>query len=215
MCVNTPVAVIFDLGGVLVDYDFRRSFIATAHLTGLTPDEVRTRLFGNGGDFANYDGGRPIVDFECGRLSAPEFHVLTQKALQCSFSFDVFCDLWNCIFTNEIQPTVDAARALRARGLKVGVLSNTNPIHFEFLRGRMPLLTELEHVFASHELGCRKPDPEIFARVLARMAVAPARTVFVDDLVENIRAAQAAGLQVIHATDADAVQRGLRDLKLG
>ena len=141
-------------------------------------------------------------------------HHLVQKALACSFGFDVFCELWNCIFTEEIHGTVAAARALRARGIKVGVLSNTNAVHFEFLRKRMPLLTELPHVFASHELGCRKPSAEAFERTLARMGVTASRTVFVDDLAENIAAARAVGLQVVHATSPEAVRCGLEALGL-
>lgn len=191
------------MGGVLIDFDFNRANAAAAQVSGLPADEVRRRLFSSP-DF---------LAFERGKLSPQEFHDCLQTLLGMRMPYAIFCQAWNGIFNDEIEPTVSLVRALRSR-VKVGVLSNTNAIHFEYLRERMSVLRELEHVYASHEIGSRKPDAECFQHVLARMSVAPQRTVFIDDVLENVEAAQSLGIRVIHAVNAQAVRAGLRELGL-
>jgi len=202
--VAEPVeAVVFDLGGVLMDFDFDRANLAAARVSGLSADEVRRRLFSSP-DF---------LAFERGHLTPQDFHTKLQNLLGIQMPYALFCDAWNGIFKGEIEPTVTLLRGLRSR-VKVGVLSNTNVIHFEYLRVRMGLLTELDHVYASHEIGSRKPNAECFHHVLGRMGVSAKRTVFVDDLLENIEAAQVLGMRGIHAVNSHAVQNGLRELGL-
>ena len=80
------------------------------------------------------------------------------------------------------------------------------------LRQRMPVFGELGHVYASHEIGCRKPDAESYLHVLKAMNIEPQRTVFIDDLPVNIEAARKVGMHAIHATHHDHVQAGLTRL---
>lgn len=201
---NEPVeAAVFDLGGVLMDFDFDRANLAASRVSGLPADEVKRRLFASP-DF---------LAFERGHLSPQDFHQRLQELLGVKMPYAMFCAAWNGIFKGEIEGTVSILRALRSR-VKVGVLSNTNVIHFEYLRVRMSLLTELDHVYASHEIGSRKPDAECFNHVLQRMGVSAGRTVFIDDLLENVEAAQRLGMRGIHAVNSQAVQAGLRELGL-
>jgi glucose-1-phosphatase len=203
-------AVIFDIGGVLIDFDFELAFRAAATVVGLSTAEIRDRLFG-AADYANLDRHRDIVTYECGKMSCRDFHASVERSLKCSLPYDAFCATWNSIFIGEIEPTVRLMRALMNDSkLKVGVLSNTNKLHFEYIRPRMGFLDEIEHVYASHEIGVRKPDAKSFLHVLREMDVMPERSVFVDDLPENIVGAQKVGMKTVHATDPQAVRDGLR-----
>ncbi|HYG77989.1 MAG TPA: HAD family phosphatase [Planctomycetota bacterium] len=197
-------AVIFDLGGVLIDFDFQRAHSAAAKVSGLPSGEVQRRLFSSP-DF---------LAFERGSISEQQFHVSLQQTLGCSIPYEMFCMAWSSIFKSEVESTIALARSLTKAGLKVGILSNTNVLHFKHLRERMSILRELEHVYASHEIGSRKPEPESFQHVLSKMNVAPQKAVFVDDLDENIAAARALGMIGIHATGADAVRSGITELGL-
>ena len=207
-------AVIFDIGGVLLEYDFELAVRAAVPLAGLPADEIRRRLFGNGG-YAGTEHRREVLDFECGRMSGEEFHAFVEKLLGCRFPFAAFCQAWNCIFKREIEPTVALLRRLQRGGLKVGGLSNTNVIHYEYIRRRWSVLREIEHMFASHEIGCRKPEPACFRHVLKVMGVAGPRAVFVDDFAENIAGARRAGMLGVHAPNHEAVRAGLAALGLG
>jgi FMN phosphatase YigB (HAD superfamily) len=207
-------AVIFDIGGVLLDYDFELAVRAAMPLSGLTAEEIRRRLFGSG-DYAGTEHRSEVLDFECGKISGEEFHAFVQQLLGCRMPYAAFCDAWNCIFKREIGPTVALARQLQARkGLKVGALSNTNVIHFEFIRQRWSVLQEITYIYASHEIKRRKPDPECYHHVLRDMGVAASRTVFIDDFAHNVAAARAVGMKGIHATDTEAVRKGLAELGL-
>jgi glucose-1-phosphatase len=211
--VSVPIdAVVFDIGRVLIDFSFERAFSAAAVHANLHPKEIRARLFGEG-DFAGQDRERDVVEFECGRIDAKEFHARVERQLNCVFPYPSFVEAWNCIFTGEIEPTLEILNTLRQRGhVKVGILSNTNQLHMDYLRQRMPVFGELGHVYASHEIGCRKPDAESYHHVLKAMNVEPQRTVFIDDLPDNIEAARKVGMHAIHATHHDHVQAGLARL---
>ena len=201
-------AVVFDLGKVLIDYDFNRAIQGAARLANLPPADVRQRLLGEGHFF----------DFECGHLSGPEFHGKVQTMLDCAIPYDTFCELWNCIFIGEIEPTVALFLALQQRSdLKVGILSNTNALHFEHVRQNMSglvRLREMKHVYASHQIRCRKPGAPCYQLVLKNMEVRAERCVFIDDMAENIASAEALGMHGIHATSPEAVRLGLQKLGL-
>jgi HAD superfamily hydrolase (TIGR01509 family) len=206
-------AVIFDLGGVLIEVEFELAFKAVGRLTGQSPETVRHKMFGSGYG-ARLPHNHPVIAYELGVITSNEFHRHMQVLLGQAIPFQDFRDIWNCIFTEELASTVELVRELLKRpGLKVGVLSNTNEMHLTFLRGRMPVLNEIEHVYASHEIRLRKPHRQSFYHTFEKMKVRPQHSVFIDDFAENVAAAASLGTQVIHATDPAAVRAGL--LRLG
>lgn len=207
-------AVIFDLGGVLIEYDFNRAFEQAGHLTGQPALAIRRRMFGK--DYgAGFASNHPIIGFELGAITSREFHRRIEGLLGHPLPYGAFQELWNGIFTNEVAPTVALVGKLQQRpGLKVGVLSNTNALHMAYLRRRMTILRELKYVYASNEIRRRKPDAACFQHVFKKMKVQPRRTVFIDDFAENVNAAAALGAQVIHATGPEVVRTGLARLGL-
>jgi glucose-1-phosphatase len=210
---NSPIqAVIFDLGGVLIELDFDGAVRSAARRLKLPAEEVHRRVFG-GGDFYGPHGLACMADYECGRMTDAEFHHHVESRLERPLPFDAFYRLWNAIFGKQLTPNVKLARALLRRAdLKVGILSNTNALHCRFLRKRLPVFNEFEYRFLSHEIGCRKPDPAAFRHALRDMGVAPRQAVFIDDSAPNIAAARKVGLHGLHAVNAAAVREGLAAL---
>jgi len=207
-------AVVFDIGRVLIDFSFDRAFHAAAQFAALPPKEIRDRLFGQG-DFAGMDREKDVVEFECGRITAKEFHTRVEKQLNCTFPYADFVRAWNCIFTGEVETTLAHLHQLHDVGkVKVGILSNTNQLHMDYLRERMPVFGKLAHVYASHEIGHRKPDVSSYQHVLDAMKVPAHRTVFVDDLPDNIEAARKLGMHTIHVMNHDIVGPALAKLGL-
>jgi putative hydrolase of the HAD superfamily len=198
-------AVVFDLGRVLIDYDWQRALEALRPWTGLEPAETERRVLTR----------TRFTDFETGRIAPEEFHTQLQAALATRIPFAVFRELWCSIFTAEIVPVANVARALLRGGrVKVAALSNTNALHAEFLRRTWPLLNELPHAFLSNEIGLRKPDPAAFRLVLERLAVAPGHVVFVDDLAENVTVAGQLGMKAILAHGPERIVADLARLGL-
>lgn len=197
-------AVIFDLGRVLIDFDWSRTMSAWG--LGAIPLSELQKRFLSETDF---------FDFETGAIAPDAFHAQVQTFVGRPLSFDEFRAAWNGVFKDELHATVELARRLHRGGsVKVGVLSNTNVLHAEYLRARMPILRELPHVYCSQELGARKPDAEAYVRTLTGMNVAANRAVFVDDLEENLVAARALGMRTVLARSPESVADGLRALGL-
>jgi len=196
-------AVIFDLGGVLIEVDFAKTNVAISRAVRLAPAEIARRLVTH----------PALIEFECGRLTVEAFHRQVENILECSMTFDAFHGAWNGIFNDEIAENIEVLRTLR-RKYKVGILSNTNLPHFEHLKQRMNVLNELDHLYASHEIGCRKPDAESYRHVLNKMKIEPERAVFIDDLPANLEGAQKVGMRTIHASGPGAVKAGLKEMGL-
>ena len=180
-------AVLFDLGGVLLDIDFDRALAAWSPYSRLPPEAVRAR-------FA-FD--EPFRHHETGRLDDAGFFAHLRHALQLE------CDLaqveagFNAILIGEIAETVALLEALRGRVPRYAI-SNTNPAHVLHMRRAFPgFLDRFDHVFTSHEIGHRKPQPESFAHVLQAIGVPPAQVLLFDDLAPNVDAARALGLQAV------------------
>jgi putative hydrolase of the HAD superfamily len=195
--------VIFDLGRVLIEVDWRRPLNAAARRARLAPAEAERRLL----------AGTLLPDFETGRLTPEEFHAGAERAWEARIPFDQFRELWLSIFGAEIPQTVKLVRGLIGKGqVRLAALSNTNAIHAEHLRRTWPLLNELPNVFLSHEIGYRKPDPAAYRHVMTRLAISGPEAVFVDDDPGNVAAAVAMGLRGIVAHSPALVVRELARL---
>ncbi len=212
---NPPIdAILFDIGGVFIGLDFSRAVNRTAAAIQRSPEEVKRLLFGKG-DPLSADRMEYMNEYECGRMDDAEFHRCVERQLEAPLPFEEFKAAWNGIFLDPIHETLRLAESLCESGrFTLGILSNNNALHWSALRPMLPVVEKFEHVFLSHEIGVKKPAPEAFHHALNRMAVRPERTIFIDDLADNILAAQRIGIKTVHAIDARAVREGLAVLKL-
>jgi len=191
---RTCKAVIFDLGRVLIDYDWHIALVGLRKWSSMSAEEAERRILAKDGVFR----------FETGRLSEEAFHAHVEEAVQAKIPFKEFETLWDSIFTGEIGPVARVVRAVMAEGrTRVAVLSNTNRLHVRFLRRTWPLMNELPNIFLSNEIGVRKPDRQAFQYVLDRIGTAAGETLMVDDLPANIATARAMGLQTVHVTSPE------------
>lgn len=96
----------------------------------------------------------------------------------------------------------------------LGLLSNTNPIHFDYCLQNFHLLRYISSRFLSYKLNAFKPEPEIFARVIDQIPYTPADVLYVDDLPENVEAARVAGFVGHHFTGLANIQHHFSELNL-
>lgn len=195
---NTPKFFYFDLGNVLVTFCNDRMVRQMAEVAGLAPEGVRALLL--------EENGRPTVQwrFECGEMTRDEYyeHFCTatgsapdRAALELAAS-DIFAP---------IEDSMRLVQRLAAAGRRLGVLSNTNSVHWSFVTdGRYDALTAaFEAHVTSFDARSMKPDAGIYLHAAARAGVAPAEMFFVDDREENVAGARALGVDAVRYTSHD------------
>ena len=189
-------AVLFDLGGVLLDIDFGRALAAWERHTRLPAPEMRA-LFSFDEAFRRH---------ETGHLDDDAYFAYLRERLELDCGLDAVRAGFDAILLGEIGETVDLLQALRGRVPRYAI-SNTNPSHVAEMERAFPgFLQRFDAVFTSHRIGHRKPQPEAFAHVLEAIGVPARETLLFDDLPANVDAARALGLQAVQV-------RGPRDVR--
>ena len=189
--------VIFDLGGVLVNVDPRRAVERVARETGRSPEAVE-RVF--------HDPAL-LEPFELGRLEPRAYFDRVRERLGVAWDFEEFVMEWNGMLSEHTRRSRLLA-GLRDR-YRLLILTNTNALHGECLR-RWPVFRAAHYWIASHEVGLRKPDPQIYRAALQRAEVDAPSAVYVDDLDANVASARRLGIASIHCTDGMQLEDALR-----
>jgi glucose-1-phosphatase len=136
-----------------------------------------------------------------GRTEAREFFSRIASRMGLRLDYEAFCRAWSDMFWED-EAVIDLVRAARVE--RRVLLSNTNAIHWEFIRARYPhVLASFDRLFVSHECGLEKPDPGIFRLVEQDSGRPPREHLFIDDIEENVAGARAVGWDAIHHTGAD------------
>jgi len=178
-------AVIFDLGRVLVNFDFKRGYQALEGLCPYGAAEIPKRLSSN--DL--------VQRFETGLVEPRDFVAQMSAALDLQIDYEHFCRIWNSIFTETIIP--EEMLAGLARRYRLLLLSNTNAIHFEGMRKTHPMLRHFHHLVLSYEVKAMKPRPEIFRAALGLAGCRPEECFYTDDIAEYVAAARKLGIDAV------------------
>ena len=191
--------IIFDLGGVIIDLDSKSVIDQFRRYSNKTARDI-IRLISQSQD---------LIDYEIGKMSDSDFCQAVNKLLHTEFSQASFENIWNSFLGNIRRDKLHLMLALKDR-FKLLILSNTNGIHQKSFDQRVGELIPLKVMsdmvntaYYSHELGLRKPDPNIYKRVIDLQNLNPTRTLFFDDRHENINMAQHFGIQAIQVEHSD------------
>ena len=200
---DAPTSVVFDLGGVLIDWDprylYRKLFDDADEMESFLA-EVTTAEWN-----ARQDAGRPWAEgVDVLVAEHPE-----QRAL-----IEAFQRRWPEMLAGELAGTVDVLAELRSADVRLIALSNWSAEMFPIARERFDFLEWFEGIVISGEVGVNKPDRRIFDHLVEQFDIEPERTVFIDDSPANIDAARGLGFWVIQFTDAAALRRELVGLGL-
>lgn len=192
-------AVIFDLGMVLVEIDFGRSFACWAGHAGVDAAGLSQR----------YAVDEHYERHERGELDGPAYLQAVGRRLGIELTEAQWAQGWVDLLLEPVPGIEAVVDALDPR-LKKAVFSNTNALHAAVFEARYgDLLARFDRVFLSNELGLRKPERRAFERVAAELGVAPKRILFLDDNAANIAGAQAVGMRTVLVGSIDDTRRGL------
>ncbi len=198
-----PSAVVFDLGGVLIDWDPRYLY------RKLLDDEQADRFVAEITTSAwnhEQDRGRPFAE---------AIAELSSRHPEHSELIVAYYERWEEMLGGPIEPTVALLGQLREHeDLGLYALTNWSAETFPIAEARYDFLSWFDGVLVSGRVGVVKPDVKIFALLVERFDLEPATTLFIDDAAANVEGARAAGMDAVRYTTpaalrADLARRGL------
>jgi 2-haloacid dehalogenase len=197
-------AIVFDLGGVLLDWNprhlFRKYFNGDEQqvehfLTEICPQEWNLK------QDAGYSFTQAIAEQ---KLRFPQYAQPIQA----------YQDRWEETVAGEIEGSVAILAELRDAGYPLYVLSNWAAETFARVRGKYAFLDWFDELIISAEVGLIKPDPAIFAYLLERVGLPAEECLFIDDHATNTEAAEKLGFQTVLFSTPEDLERDLQDREI-
>ena len=181
--------IIFDWGGVLIHPDKARCTEAFRKLGVEVSDEL-TNPYGQRAD---------LMDFEKGLMTLEEFHDTVRRIYAPNLTDEQIDDAWSALLLDIPRYKLDILLELKQH-YRLFLLSNTNAVHWKEGRNRFDYKGYkaedfFDQIFLSHEIHELKPSAEAFLKVAQLAGIKPEETLFVDDLEESCKSAEALGFQ--------------------
>jgi FMN phosphatase YigB (HAD superfamily) len=195
-------AVIFDLGKVIVPFDFSRAYRAMADFSPYAPEDIPKRIGSVPGDL--------LRRFESGQVEPAQFVEQLCGILELQIEYTKFCEIFSSIFLPGALIPESLLEGLRRR-YRLLLLSNTNAIHFPMVRENYPLLRHFDDYILSYQVGAMKPSPRIYEEAIARAQCAAGECFFTDDIAEYVAAARQAGMDAVQFQSAAQIQSELTE----
>lgn len=197
-----PRAVVFDLGGVLITFDYRIAVSRLLPQMKVTRDELWSLL----------EKTPLLLDYESGKLSTDEFFDAVRTATGYSGSFEEFCQGFTSMF-GYVPEMVALHEEVKGRGFRTYVLSNTNEIAIEHFRHKYPFFSRFDGYALSYDPAVRalKPAARIYERIEELSGLSGADLFYLDDVPEYVEAARERGWHaVVHRSEPE-TRRALID----
>lgn len=185
---HAPEVVVFDLGKVLVDFDYSIAARRIASRSASPADHVRLFL----------DQSPLLGRYETGQLTTHQFFDEIRRLTGFSGTADEFGAYFADIFT-EIPEMIELQARLHQRGIPTFLFSNSNDLAISHIRSRFPFYSSFDGYILSYEQGSMKPDARIYEVVERKSQRAGGEVVYIDDRAENVAAGAARGWRsVLH-----------------
>lgn len=200
--------ILFDLGNVLVKFDHSIVARKLAKLSKTTMSGIVTQFISS--------GLGSLLDE--GKIDAREFSERVISALNLPMGVDEFQKHWNEIFFE--NPGMESLLKRLKEKYPVYLISDTNPLHFEFIRKKFSILNHIDQFFLSYEIGVKKPDPRIYFEVLKRSRAKAESVLYIDDREDLVAAARKMGFSALvfkspKSLEKELIRRQVLDKKSG
>ncbi len=179
-------AIVFDLGKVLVDFDYR-----------IGARKIAARSTRKLPDLHHFLGGSEILArFESGLLTRGQFFEEMKDFTGFTGELGEFVGNFADIFL-PIPPMIELHAELRQRGFATYIFSNTNDIAVEHIRHNFPFFGNFDDYIYSYKVGALKPHPKIYEAMEKLCGRSGREIIYIDDRAENIEAGAARGWEAI------------------
>ena len=195
--------ILFDLGNVLVDFDYSPAVQRIARFSDKKPQEILGLIFDSG----------LTGSFEEGNISPKDFFQKLKKLLGLRLSYEAFVPIWNEVFflSPKNRLVYSLANNLRL-SYQVALLSNVNLLHYEHLKKHFPVFNVFHRVFVSCEMGIIKPKREIYQKTLDELGILPQEVFYTDDRADLIKSAQELGIKAFVFSGVNQLKDDLRSV---
>ena len=182
--------IVFDLGKVLVDFDYSIAARKIAAHSSKPPENLHT-----------FPGDSPwLIELESGRISPPEFFDALRRFTGFRGTLADFNQSFADIFS-PIPEMIDLHAGLRRRGFLTYIFSNTNDLAIGHIRRNFPFFKNFDGYIFSHEVGAMKPDAKIYEALEKLSGKRGAEIIYLDDRTENVKAGKLRGWKtILHET---------------
>ena len=191
--------IIFDLGNVIVPFEFKRGYTQMAEFCRYPAAEIPARI--RSSDL--------VSRFESGQLDGRSFVTQLSAVLDLDITYEGFCDVWMSIFLPEPLIPESLIRTLGEKH-RLLLLSNTNEIHFPMLREAYPMLGRFDDCILSYQVGALKPSPAIYREAITRAQCRPEECFFTDDILAYVQAAREHGIDAVQFLSLGQLESELR-----
>ena len=201
---ESPIEVIlFDLGNVILPFNHHQIGEKLLQFSLKKETEDHKKIFAYLFDL--HTGAVNL--YETGKMSSTEFFQSLKDFFHLQISFDEFTTIWNDIFTENGEVS-EIVRSLKGK-IRLGLVSNTNALHFDYIASTFPVVNSFDRWILSHEVGFKKPSPEIYQKAIEWASVEPPNILFIDDVQRNVEAAVSLGIQGIRFVSAQQLKEEL------
>jgi FMN phosphatase YigB (HAD superfamily) len=198
-----PRSIVFDLGKVLLDFDYSIAARKIAARCTVAPEEIN-----------RFIAQSPLLfRYETGLMTKAQFY--QEVCAHTGFSDDLesFTGYFGDIFS-PIEPMVGLQAKLRARGFPTYIFSNTNDLAIHHIRRNFPFFANFDGYIFSYEHGSMKPDAKLYEVVETQTGHRGADILYLDDRPENVEAGAARGWQVIFQETPEKTLAAIQHLQL-
>lgn len=186
MSLSAPEVVVFDLGKVLVDFDYSLVANRLRARTSISLEAVVARL----------DQSPLLVEYETGRITTAEFFQQVRQLTGYQGTLDDFAVEFGDIFS-PIDEMIAWQGELRTCGVPTVIFSNTNELAVRHIRSAFPFFSGFDAYVYSHEVGAMKPEAKIYEVVENVTGRRGDTILYIDDKPENVAAGAERGWRVI------------------
>lgn len=189
MNLHPPIeALLFDLGGVVIDIDFGRVFADWARFSPYPATDMPARF--------QFDG--TYHRYERAEVSDADFFDHVRRVLSMDADDEQIRAGWNAVFIDQNNEVLQMIASMAGR-LPHYAFTNTSASHQLAWSTRYPdVVNAFDRIFSSAEMGLRKPERAAFDAVVDGIGCDPDRILFFDDMLANVDGARVAGLQAVH-----------------
>lgn len=196
-------ALVFDIGTVLIQLDFGQIM----QLRDFNTTDL-------GGALQKMDEWQSYDLFERGQIDENVFFTGIESTLKTQIERTALINIWNSVL-KETVPGVPELLSQLSKTIPIYALTNSNPTHIAFVQKHYPWMQYFRKVFTSYELNARKPEAKIYKRVSELIETPAANILFIDDRMENVLGARAAGWKAeLCANGSSAINEILRKYTL-
>ncbi len=166
--------VIFDIGNVILRFDHHITCNRLEKYSPYSQKEIYGMVFEDS----------ILATYEKGKISSVDFFKIVKKRLSLDLGYEKFYTIWADIFS-EMEGMKELILALKGKA-KLYILSNTDEIHFGYLKRKYAIFKNFDQYILSFEAGARKPEKKIYRLVLESAGTHPSSSLFIDDIEDYI-----------------------------